>query len=182
MIFQSSYATHHDPDALALTPKNNTICGLYHRSLPGRYVERRISTRAYDQPLGKRDPARRACTSCDAEGCDALGRVERGGYRAVYGGAADDVAEFAAACDGRSDFRGHCLIVTSVADANIQLSRIHEYIYIFACECFVMTFLTIARFAFRAPTPPLSLSPVHLDVYCFPHSLLFIKMSRNKCL
>ena len=50
--------------------------------------------------MGKRDPARRACTPCDAEGCRARGRVERGGYRAVYGGAADDGAEFAAARDG----------------------------------------------------------------------------------
>ena len=60
-------------------------------------VERRISARACDQPLGKQDPARRACTPCDAEGCDAHGRVERGVYKVVYGGAPDDGAEFAAA-------------------------------------------------------------------------------------
>jgi hypothetical protein len=70
----------------------------YHRC--GRYVERRISTRTYDQPLGKRDPARRACTRCGVEGRGAHGRIERGGYRTVFRGAADVGAEFAAARDG----------------------------------------------------------------------------------
>ena len=43
----------------------------------------------------------------------------------------------------------NCLIVTSVADANIQLSRIHEHL--FARECF-------ARFSFRFHYSPFSCS------------------------
>jgi hypothetical protein len=52
----------------------------------------------------------------------------------------------------------NCLIVTSVADANVQLSHIHEHL--FARECFV-------------------------DVYSsFPHISLsiIIKIPENKCL
>lgn len=42
----------------------------------------------------------------------------------------------------------NCLIVTSSAEANIQLTRIHEHI--FARKCSVM----IARFAFLLLLPP----------------------------
>ncbi len=55
----------------------------------------------------------------------------------------------------------NCLIVTSSAEANIQLTRIHEHI--FARKYFVML-LTIARFAFRllisTPSPPSLLLPL----------------------
>ena len=49
----------------------------------------------------------------------------------------------------------NCLIVTSVADADIQLSRIHEHL--FSRECF-------ARFSFRFHYSPFSCP---WDVYSF---------------
>jgi hypothetical protein len=58
----------------------------------------------------------------------------------------------------------NCLVVTSVVDANIQLSRIHGHI--FTRKCFVMFFSTIARFAFRLLLHPFSCP---LNVYYFPH-------------
>jgi hypothetical protein len=60
MIFPSRHAaTYHDTAALALALKDESFRGLRRRR---RYVERRISARVYDQPLGKRYPARRAGT------------------------------------------------------------------------------------------------------------------------
>ena len=96
MISPSRYAaTYHNTGALALALKTILLAGYTAAAVPLRTVERRISARACDRLLSKRDPARRAFTSCDAEGCGARGRFERGRYRAVYGGAADDGAEFA---------------------------------------------------------------------------------------
>jgi hypothetical protein len=70
----------------------------------------------------------------------------------------------------------NCLIVTSVADANIQLSRIHEHI--FARKCFVMLFLTIA---FRLLFHPflLPLGRVSLSPLAYP---IIYQNTENDCL
>jgi hypothetical protein len=70
----------------------------------------------------------------------------------------------------------NCLIVTSMADANVQLTRIHEHI--FARECSVML-LTIA-FRISVPTP----HPFLLLLLLLPLGGVFVPhiAEKHKCL
>jgi hypothetical protein len=64
----------------------------------------------------------------------------------------------------------NCLIVTSVADANVQLSRIHEHIFTRKCFRHALLSPSIARFAFRLLLHPHPLSPAPWACIAFPIS------------
>ena len=69
----------------------------------------------------------------------------------------------------------NCLIVTGMADANVQLTRIHEHL--FARECFFVMLLThraLPVLHFGSPFLRLLLPP--LEVFSFPI------LPRNTCL
>lgn len=68
----------------------------------------------------------------------------------------------------------NCLIVTSSAEANIQITRIHEHLFARKCVSHPTPF-TFCEFSHFCSLPLL------FDMYSFPHSPSLIKKAKNKC-